>query len=173
MLRGTLIVLLMLTGCDRDDVAGGGAPPQAAASIPPAVHTSDPPKTAPAAATTVTEAPRPAVDLLNEDWVIPAHEWKSYSVSLGRETPLRVEVTGISNVAKGFTVRVVPSEDADACLGRAQGACRSRGGFDGFGVRSMNHTETLPAGRWTFLVRNSENILNRATVHVHLVSNPG
>lgn len=31
----------------------------------------------------------------------------------------------------------------------------------------------IPAGQWTFFVTNSENIINRATVHVHLVANPG
>jgi hypothetical protein len=172
MQRGILIAVLVLVGCNRDDVAAESTQPPAVAPTR-EVKTSEPPKAAAATAPAVTEAPRPAVDLLNEDWVIPAHEWKSYSFTFSRETPVHVDVTGISNIDKGFTVRVTPSEDADACLGRTQGACRSRGGFDGFAVRSMNHTEPLPAGRWTFLVRNSENILNRATVHVHLVSNPG
>jgi len=113
-----------------------------------------------------------ASDAVNEDWVLKAKETHSFSFTLPASTPVRVDLTPISHADKGVTMRIVPAEDFDACRGAAQGQCRSRGEFDGFAVRSFSHTGTLPPGRWTFFVTNSENILERATVHVHLVFNP-
>jgi hypothetical protein len=114
-----------------------------------------------------------ATDMVNEDWVLKAKETHSFSFTVPVSTPVRVDLTPVSHADKGVTMRIVPAEDFDACRGAAQGQCRSRGEFDGFAVRSFSHVGTLPPGRWTFFVTNTENILERATVHVHLVFNPG
>jgi hypothetical protein len=111
-------------------------------------------------------------DMVNEDWVLSAGEVHGVSFTLSSQVPVHIGMTPVRNADKGVTLRVVPAEDVDACSGRSQGACRSRGGFDGFKIRSFSHTEAIPAGRWTFYVANTENIFKSATVHVRLVVNP-
>ena len=112
-------------------------------------------------------------EVVNEEWVIAPHDVHSVSFSLPIPMPVHIDMSPVKNADKGVTLRVVPSEDVNACSGASQGRCRSRGDFDGFAVRSFSHTGMIPAGQWTFFVTNSENIINRATVHVHLVANPG
>jgi hypothetical protein len=115
-----------------------------------------------------------AMDLANEDWVLPAgNAPHSLSFTLAASTPVSIDMTPVKDCDKGLTLRVVPAEDFDACSGKAQGQCRSRGGFDGFKVRSFSHTEPIPAGRWTFFVSNTENVFKSATAHVHVVVNAG
>jgi len=111
-------------------------------------------------------------ELINEERVIPAHDMHSTSFTLQDALPVHINMTPVQNADKGVTLRIVPAEDLDACTGKSQGRCRSRGDFDGFAVRSFKHTGMIPPGRWTFYVANTENIMNRATVHVHLVINP-
>ena len=107
-------------------------------------------------------------DLVDQDWVVPAHDIKATSFSLSGAAVVHVDVTPMKNTDKGVTLRLVPSEDADACAGRAQGRCRSRPGFDAFKVGSFSHAEQVPAGTWTVYVANTENIFKSATVHVHI-----
>ena len=119
--------------------------------------------------------PTPALadqDVINEDWIIAAGDVRAMSFSLNAPAAVRIDMTPVKDAAKGVTLRLVPTEDADACAGRAQGRCRSRPGFDGFKVGSFSHAEQVPAGTWTFYVANTENILKSATVHIHLVVNP-
>jgi hypothetical protein len=110
-------------------------------------------------------------DLINEEWVISAHGLHSTSFELRGPVSVRVHMTPVNNADKGVTLRIVPTEDVDACSGKAQGQCRSIPEFDGFAVRTFKHTGVVPPGRWTFYVANTENIMNRATVHVHVVMN--
>lgn len=44
--------------------------------------------------------------------------------------------------------------------------------FDGVKVRSLSHTDTLPAGSWSLVVQNTENLLNTLIVHVKIVGDP-
>jgi len=108
-------------------------------------------------------------DMVNADWVIPAGDIRSTSFSMSVPGVVHVDMTPVKDAGKGVTLRLVPSDDADACAGRAQGQCRSRPGFDAFKVGSFSHVESVPAGTWTLYVANTENILKSATVHVHLV----
>ena len=107
-------------------------------------------------------------DLMNEEWVIDSKGVHGASFTMPAAAVIHLAVTPVKNCGKGFTVRLVPSEDYSACVGDSQGRCRSRPGFDGFKVASLNHAEPVPPGRWTVYVQNSENVLERATVHVHL-----
>jgi hypothetical protein len=45
--------------------------------------------------------------------------------------------------------------------------------LQGLKVRSFSQTATIPAGSWTVVVQNSENIFNTMVVHLRVVSNPG
>jgi len=113
-------------------------------------------------------------DAINEEWVLPTGGGPhSFSFTLSAAAPIFVEMAPVKHVDKGVTLRIVPAEDFDACTGKSQGACRSLGGFDGFQVRSFSHTEPVPAGRWTFYAQNTQNLMFKAIVHVHLVVNPG
>lgn len=109
-------------------------------------------------------------EFVNEEWVIAHGETRpTAAFNLGTAPAvIHVTVTGVKNTDKGFTARLVPAEDYDACVGNTQGRCRSRPGFDAFKVAAMDHGELVPSGRWVFYVQNSENRLERATVHVHL-----
>jgi len=114
-----------------------------------------------------------AQDLVDQEWVLASGGGvRSVEFTLSATAPVSVEMTPVKHADKGVTIRIVPKEDFDACTGKAQGACRSRPGFDGFKVRSFSHTEPLPAGNWAFYAANTENIMFSATVHVHLVVNP-
>jgi hypothetical protein len=110
-------------------------------------------------------------ELVNEEWVLPTRDVHRLSFTLSRDVPVHIEMTPVKHVEKGVTLRVIPPEDLDACMGRSQGSCRSLGSFDGFRVRTFSHTDTIPAGRWMFFVANTENILRTATVHVRVVVN--
>jgi hypothetical protein len=114
-----------------------------------------------------------AQDLVNEDWDLPSGgSPHTFSFALSESAPVEIDVIPVKDAGKGFTLRLVPVDDFDACSGGAQGRCRSRPGFDGFKVASFSHTEPVPPGRWTFYVANTENIFKSATVHVHVVVNP-
>jgi hypothetical protein len=112
-------------------------------------------------------------DMTNEDWVLPAGgRPHANSFELPRGGTIHIDVTPVKDTGKGFTVRLVPSEDFAACSGQGQGQCRSRPGFDGFKVGSFSHAEPIPPGKWTFFAANTENIFKSATVHVHIVVTP-
>lgn len=112
-------------------------------------------------------------EVLNTEWVIPAHGTQAESFTLQEATPVHVSLLPVKDADKGVTVRIVPAEDFDACNAGGQGRCRSRGDFDGFAVRSFDHAGMVPPGRWTFYVKNTENLFKRAIVHVRVVANPG
>jgi len=111
-------------------------------------------------------------EMVNDDWVLTPQESHSVTFTLPTAANVFVEMTPVKHADKGVRLRIVPVEDFEACAGRAQGQCRSRGDFDGFAVRSFSHTGVVPAGRWVFFVQNTENILERAIVHVHMIVNP-
>jgi hypothetical protein len=81
-----------------------------------------------------------AQDFLNEEWVVPAGGVQAISFTVSEPTPIRVHMTPVKDADKGVTLRIVPEEDFDGCKGGGQARCRSRGDFDGFAVRSFNHT---------------------------------
>ena len=111
-------------------------------------------------------------ELLNQEWVLPTSGFHSFSFTLSRDASVHIEMTPVKHADKGVTLRIVPPEDFDACIGRSQGRCRSLGSFDGLGVRTLSHTDTIPAGRWMFFAWNDKNIVYAATIHVRLVVNP-
>lgn len=106
--------------------------------------------------------------MTDDDWVLSPGEVHSLAFTLATPTTLSVEMVPIKNADKGVMLRVVPADDLTACSGQGQGQCRSRGEFDGFQVRSFSHTGIVPAGRWVFFVKNDQNILHRAIVHVRV-----
>jgi hypothetical protein len=109
--------------------------------------------------------------LVNKDWVVPAHEAYQQGFTLAQTAYVHLTVMGVKNTDKGFTVRIAPQEDAANCVGKAQGPCRSRADFDAFKVPGpYDHMGLVPAGSWSVFVQNSENILNKATVHVHVTA---
>lgn len=112
-------------------------------------------------------------ELLNDNWALPSGgRPQAFSFVLQAAVPLSVEMTPVSHADKGVTLRIVPTEDFDACTGKVQGTCRSLPGFDGSRVRSFSHTEPVPPGRWTFFAANTENVFFSATVHVHVATDP-
>lgn len=113
-------------------------------------------------------AQRQPVNMLDEQWVLETDGWKYYSFTLPDPMLVRVDMEPVQDADKGVTLRLVPAEDADACSGRTRGACRSLGAFDGLGVRTFSHADTIADGRWSLIVGNTENIMNAATVHVRL-----
>jgi hypothetical protein len=125
------------------------------------------------AAQQVATTAQQTTEMVNAEWVLATGAWKTYSFTLTASALVGVDMAPVVHADKGVTLRLVPAEDFDACSGRTRGACRSLGAFDGFGVRTFRHTATIPAGRWTFFVGNTENIINNATVHVRLVTNGG
>jgi len=102
----------------------------------------------------------------DEDWIIDAKGAHPQSFTLPVQANVHVTATCVKNCGKGYTVRVVPPSDFPSCTGLAQGPCRSRPDFDGFKVGSYDRTATLPSGTWAVYVQNSENMVERATVHV-------
>src|ERR1700677_3925554 len=79
-------------------------------------------------------------EFVNEEWVIAHGDTHATAAfELGAAAVIHVAVAGVKNTDKGFTARLVPAEDYDACAGNSQGRCRSRPGFDGFKVASLDH----------------------------------
>lgn len=107
-------------------------------------------------------------ELANEEWVLKPNEVHRLPVSLNKSSAVSIEATGVKNTDKGFTMGVVRTEDLDACA-KAVKSCNGVAGFEVRSVRDFSKTVTVPAGRWTFFVANTENIINRASVHVHVV----
>jgi hypothetical protein len=89
--------------------------------------------------------------------------------TLSEDSPVFVEVQGRTHADKGFMVYVMPSSEwEDFKSGRFRAVTE----FEGLKVRSFSHTGELPAGSWSVVVSNSENIFNTMVVHVRVVSDP-
>lgn len=122
------------------------------------------------------EQDRRAAETLREirdvQLVIDAGGTQTVDFDLSYQTRVLVEMTPVRDVDKGISLSLVLAEDVNACLGRVEGQCRGVAAFNEPRVRATKHAETVPAGRWVLLVRNSENLINAATVRVHIVANP-
>jgi hypothetical protein len=107
------------------------------------------------------------IDVVNEEWVVPAHDSRFYSLMLNDRAKVHVTVVGVKNTDKGFSVRVVPAGDPPLC--GADRPCRSEPAFEADKVAAFDRTSPLMPGAWTIYVVNSENLLNRSIVHTHVV----
>lgn len=84
-------------------------------------------------------------------------------------------MTPVAHADKGFNVSVFPQADFEACTHpqeQRRGFCHTLDAFTAPGVRSFDHAEHVAAGTWSLYVRNGANILNAATVRVHVTAKP-
>jgi hypothetical protein len=84
--------------------------------------------------------------------------------------PVEVVADGTKHADKGFTVYVIASNEWDNF--KAGKTFAHIPSFDGLKVRSFKHTEVLPPGSWTVVVKNSENFLNTMVVHLRITVDP-
>ena len=117
------------------------------------------------------DAPSDPTDLTDADWIVKAGSNKTFSFTLPKAAPVHISVAGVKNADKGFTILVASQDDVNACVVTPSG-CKGIPGFGGMGVKSLDHTDTIPAGSWAFILINSENMMNALTAHVHIVVNP-
>lgn len=147
----------------------------APAQPPPQAAQAPAPRPQPEEPHPVIQLPRPPAggdEIANDDWVIPKGGFHGVPLEISAaETPVHIEIAGVKDADKGFTVLVAPTADFDACAATPSG-CHSAPVYSP-GVLSFDRTVKLPKGSWTIGVVNSENLLKRLTAHVHVVRNPG
>lgn len=95
-------------------------------------------------------------ELKNEDWVIKPRTAQTTSFTLREPHSVLIVIKGVKDTNKGFKVQMKPDE----------------GGSGAVSGGTVTRTLTLPAGRHTLSVTNSENALKRMTVHVSIILDP-
>ena len=108
--------------------------------------------------------------VLDEEFVVPSGGWQSREFRLPGVRPVRLNVQGVKDTAKGFTVYVMRTSEEDNF--KANAAFRHLPSFQGLKVTSFTHTEDLPPGDWAVIVQNTENLLRSMTVRVQLTTDP-
>ncbi len=111
-----------------------------------------------------------AGEITNGQWVVPSSGAQTESFTATRPTALTASVSGVKNTDKGFRVRLVNAEDVNSCRVTG-GTCRELAEWRQPRTTAFTHSGTVPAGRWAFMVENSENIFRAMTVSVVLSTN--
>ena len=111
---------------------------------------------------------RPA-DVANEEWVLDTDGEHDVTFTLNAPTTVSIDVSPVRDADKGVSFQLVQADSVRACLGETNGTCFHVPAFSRQAVRSFNHSDVVSAGRWTFYVKNTENLINTAIVHVHVV----
>lgn len=108
--------------------------------------------------------------LVNEDWIVDAGGMKWLEVTVPTARPVSVQVQGLRDSAKGFSVYRVSMDELRNL--KARKAFRHDPAFHGDKVRRFEHTATVAQGKMAFVVVNSENLLNSMMVRVKIVVDP-
>lgn len=136
------------------------------------LRTGKPPAIVQQAAQQVEEAAAPApINIVSERMSVDASGGSQMrGFTLNRQAPVRVEVTGLRDTAKGFDVYVIKQEEwANLRDGRE---FRHIPAFEGLKVTRMSETHDLPPGNWAVVVRNSYNLLNSMEVELKVTAHP-
>lgn len=116
------------------------------------------------------DALRHRQELCNERLSVPASGAQARSFSLSAGTAVEVEIVGVRDTAKGFTVYLMtPADWNQYAAGKPFEVYRD---FQGRKVTTMKDTKRLPAGKYMLAVINSENIINSMEVDLRIVANP-
>ncbi len=94
--------------------------------------------------------PARAQPLLDDDWTIKPSSSQRYTITLAAPATVQIDIVGIKHAAKGFTVDM--SDEGSEI------------------TRSYRRTVRWAAGAHIIEVKNTENLLNRITVHVRVAS---
>ncbi|HEY0480500.1 MAG TPA: hypothetical protein VGD37_23450 [Kofleriaceae bacterium] len=108
--------------------------------------------------------------IVDEELAVSAGGWQSRGFTLPSPRPIQVTTEGRKNSDKGFSLYVMNSSELDNFKQKTR--FMHVPAFQGLKVRSFSNTATLPAGEWTVVVANSENILKTMVVHLRVVANP-
>jgi hypothetical protein len=108
--------------------------------------------------------------IVDEQVAVDADGWQARSFSLSSPHPIQVVAEGRNHADKGFSLYVMASSEFPSFAQHT--AFRHIPAFEGLKVRALTKTETLPAGEWTVVVANTENILNTMVVQLRVVSDP-
>jgi hypothetical protein len=164
---------------DRVCVSGACVAPESAKGAPPAPASAAESAAAPAAAdkplvqtgarAVPQQIPQQQV-LVEEEFAVNSSGTQVRTFTLAASRRIELKVEGVKDAAKGFMVYVMKSEEVPKFTQKQ--AFRSVPGFDGVKVRSFAHTEALPAGSWSAVIQNSENILKTMIVRVKVVADP-
>ena len=102
--------------------------------------------------------------------VVPAGgaQIRSFNVPSGR--PLLVEVQGVANADKGFSVYLIDRDQWEAFKARKR--INHYPSFEGKKVIRFRKKGTVPAGSYGVVVANTENLLMKMTVEVKIVADP-
>ncbi|HET9624582.1 MAG TPA: hypothetical protein VFP84_24610 [Kofleriaceae bacterium] len=109
--------------------------------------------------------------VVDEEVAVDAGGWQARSFRLSSAGPIQVTAEGRKDTDKGFNVFVMsaselPNLEQDTTFSHVPD-------LQGLKIRSFSKTATLPAGDWTVVVMNSENILRTMVVRLRVVVDPG
>jgi hypothetical protein len=107
---------------------------------------------------------------VNEEMVVPAHEYQVRPFNVPATVPVQLTVQGEEDSKNGFRVFVTDAANCAAFAKTKQG--RYYPPFYGLKVRSFAQTSPLPTGSYCAIVQNSENLFFSMTVRVQVVINP-
>ncbi|HEX4422776.1 MAG TPA: hypothetical protein VH165_32900 [Kofleriaceae bacterium] len=108
--------------------------------------------------------------LYDEELAVGQGGWQSRGFTLPTARPIQVVAEGRRNTDKGFTVYVMKTDELEHFRSRV--TFQHIPALQGLKIRSFTSTATLPAGAWTVVVQNSENLLRTMVVHLRVVSDP-
>ena len=121
----------------------------------------------PAAAVNLVLPPQVVFD---EEIAVDAHGWRSKGFALPHAQPVRLQVTGGEDTAKGFDIMLLENDDVKKL--QAEQPFQKIVLFSADRVRSFTKTADLPAGTYNVVIRNSYNLLKTMSVHVKATANP-
>lgn len=108
--------------------------------------------------------------IADEQIVVPAGGAQMHGFEFPSARPLLVEVTGVADASKGFSVYLMNAGEWEKF--RAGKEFRHLPAFQGLKVTSFRKVATVPAGKYGVVIQNSENILTSMTVRVRIVADP-
>lgn len=122
-----------------------------------------------------TPSPPPAIVrrqevVIDEEVAIPQGSAQSRTFTLRAPRSVRVSAEGRKHSDKGFSLYVIPENQWEAF--KLGGQFQQLDAFHGLKVRQISRTSAVPAGRWTVVVHNSENMMRTAIVRVRVVIDP-
>ncbi len=122
--------------------------------------------------------------VFDEEMAVPAGGSQLRGFTLPSSRRVKLEVRGLKNVDKGYSVYVIPTEDWEGFKNHFNPRKHRKGeapppntfreieAFRGLDVRGMTKTAELPAGNWAVVIKNSENLFFGMVVNLKVTADP-
>ncbi|WP_415895891.1 hypothetical protein ACMXYQ_05915 [Neptuniibacter sp. PT34_22] len=107
---------------------------------------------------------------LNEQLAIPAGKSYIATYKAKRKVPINIQVAGLRNTAKGFSVYAMPKSQLKNFMKGKRFNHYAQ--FSRTNVTSFDSTIVFPKGEVAFAIKNANNLVNPINVHVVITTHP-